>query len=174
MEVKRERTSPLPNLQPIPYMNGGVTYNSRTCDVCLLSHLSNEFVTFEECGHSFCRKCVRTAFRSHVVDGKVDMTCLECSKQASPEQVKDSLSPELYNRYLDFSLRQYLALQPHVRQCTAPDCPFAYIVDKPSSCEDNHFVCKREGCNTEYCVRCRGDWHEGMSCKQAKRKRKVS
>ena len=157
---------------PVHYNNGDILHDFETCQVCLLPSSPYSFVTFDKCGHSFCCTCVRTTYDSHVKDGKVSLTCLQCSQEATPIIIKDNLSPELYHKYLDYTLRQYLALEPNVRQCTAPDCPFAYIIDNPSNCEDDHFVCKRAGCDTEYCVKCKGAWHEGISCKKARKNRK--
>ena len=158
---------------PVHYPNYGSTrYSSDICDVCLLpSHPSN-FVTFNECGHTFCSECVKTTFEAHIRNGKSCLTCLQCPKEASPQIVRDNLSPGSYHRYLEFTLRGYLALQSNVRQCLAPDCSFAYIIDNPSTCEDSHFVCGREGCRGEYCSSCKGEWHEGLSCKKARKLRK--
>ena len=172
VEVEFEEETDFVKGTPIHYNNENVSHDSKTCQVCLLPSNSSSFVTFDKCGHDFCSTCVNTVYDSHVKDGKVSLTCLECSNEATPIIIRDTLSPEQYHRYLDFTLRQYLALEPNVRQCIAPDCPFAYIIDNPSNCEDEHFVCKRDGCNSEYCVKCKGAWHEGLTCKKARKKRK--
>lgn len=146
---------------------GSMSPCSEVCEVCLSRPISPSCATFEECGHKFCHTCVSTAYEEYIKEGKT-ITCLHCSTPARPQLVKDHVTPLAYDRYLDYTLRQYLALQqPNIRQCTAPDCPFAYIVDNPSNCEDYHFVCQREGCDTEYCVKCKRAWHEGVSCKKA-------
>ena len=176
VEVEVENETSFLRGTPVHCTNGSITQSSRVCDVCLLPFDPSTFVTFDECGHSFCSACVSLTYESCIKNCNTSLTCLECKYQASPGIVRDNVSTELYHRYLDFSLRQYLAVQPNVRQCMAPDCPFAYIVDNPSSCEDNHFVCQRNGCGTEYCVSCKGAWHEGLTCKKARkmRKQKVS
>ena len=151
-----------------PY-NGIEEQGSEICEVCYLPVV--KFVTLSECGHRFCETCVNTAFDSYLMGGRVTISCLQCSRPANPHEIKENLTPQLYDKYLEFSLRRYLILQKNVRHCTAPDCPFAYIVDNPSNCEDDHFVCLHEGCGTEYCIKCNRPWHEGISCNKAKSKR---
>lgn len=151
-----------------PY-NGIEEQESEICEVCYLPVV--KFVTLSECGHRFCETCVNTAFDSYLMGGRVTISCLQCSRPANPNEIKENLTPELYDKYLEFSLRRYLILQKNVRHCTAPDCPFAYIIDNPSNCEDDHFICLREGCGTEYCIKCNRPWHEGISCNKAKSKR---
>lgn len=148
--------------------SGARPAEDRVCSVCYVPTSSDEFFSFSACRHSFCRNCVKHTFDIYIREGKSNIQCLQCSKLVSPQEVASVVDHEQFLRYLDFCLRRYLALQPNVRRCIAPDCPYLYILENRSSCSDDHFVCRREGCGREFCVNCKRPWHEGKSCQQAK------
>lgn len=137
-----------------------------TCSVCI--HFVEDLVKFSGCGHSFCKSCIQIHFETVLKGARNKVTCLQCSTEVTQSEVRTFLPSALYEKYLEHSLRRYLVLQPNVRHCIAPDCSFVYILDLPSSCSDNHFVCRREGCGVEFCYQCKNTWHEGISCDEAK------
>ena len=140
----------------------------RMCLVCYRQTRPEDFVSFSACSHSFCRECVKYTFELSIWDGRTNIQCLLCAKPVHAHEIATVVDQRYFIRYLDFSLRRYLSLQPNVRRCIAPDCPYSYILDKPSSCSDDHFICRREGCGREFCIRCKRPWHEGKSCQQAR------
>lgn len=133
------------------------------CPVCI-SDASTPFVTFSRCGHTFCQLCVQTYFQCTVKNGGSNLSCLLCSVAATESEVMLYLQPDTYQKYLMLSLRRYLALQSNVRSCVAPDCPFIYLLENPSDCTDDHFICQNETCGIEFCYQCKKPWHEGMLC----------
>lgn len=139
------------------------------CSVCTSEVFLEDFVTFSQCGHRFCKSCVQTHFVTVIRSGRSNMTCLMCSSTATEPEVMASLEPDMYQKYIDYTFRRYIAQQSsNVRQCIAPDCPFLYILENPSSCADNHFVCQNQGCGIEFCYICKSQWHEGMNCSKAR------
>ena len=139
------------------------------CTVCALEVYWKDFVTFSQCGHSFCKVCVQTHFYNVVTRGSCKLTCLMCPTPATEPEVMGNLEVEMYQRYLEHALRRYLALHfTNVRRCIAPDCPFLYILENPSCCTDEHFVCQNLYCGIDFCYICKSPWHEGMNCSKAK------
>ena len=149
-------------------MANDVCNDVHTCQVCYDDKADEQFFTFPNCGHRFCTECVRTEFEMSIAQSKTNLECLRCDVPVSPDDVSFILSEESYQKYLDFSLRRYLAREPDTRYCLAPDCPYACIFDKFRDATDSHFVCEREECRKEYCYGCKGAWHPGKSCQQAR------
>jgi len=101
----------------------------------------------------------------------IDIQCLRCKAEVHPEELRFLINDELYDMYLNRSLRKYLSALPDVRFCSSPDCQFACIATKVrrrGSEEDRHFVCLREECRKEYCNECKLPWHPEQDCKQAR------
>lgn len=150
------------------------TTRTQQCEICLSFKTPEEFIQFSSCKHAFCLSCVRTVFESQVRESRVNVQCLKCAKSVQQGEIRRVLDPETYDKYLGFTLRQFLATQqPNVCYCLAPNCPYACI----NSCPDvppggelrNHFVCRREECLSEHCNRCKRAWHPDRTCEEFER-----
>ena len=143
------------------------TEPTKMCKVCYLKISTQQFISFKRCGHSFCRECVKQVFEMNIAASKTNIQCLRCSAQVSPYEVMSVVGHELFQKYLDFSLRRYLACLPTVRYCPAPDCTYAYILENVSHCEEKYFVCARDDCGKEYCYECKRPWHPMKTCEES-------
>lgn len=142
------------------------------CEVCYLYKPFEEFVQFSNCGHQFCLQCVKTAFEGGVMESRVNLQCLSCTESVAQHEIRQVLDPELYEKYLNFTLRKFLvSQQPDVCYCLAPNCPFACINSCPNIpsnyIDRNHFVCGRAECSSEYCNKCKRAWHPGSTCEES-------
>ncbi len=169
-----------------------ISSENATCEVCATPKPVKEFHRFDNCGHTYCIECVERAFIFNVTESKVNLQCLNCDMPATAEEIRSILSDKVYQKYLDFTLRQYLAKTPDVVYCRAPDCSFACIsicsksnqkhqdssksknkskssplLDKEDS--EDYFVCRREGCGHEQCLKCMEKWHANEPCKEVDR-----
>ena len=145
-----------------------VSDNLEWCCVCYMMKPSSQFLKFSNCGHAFCKDCVKSAFEMGVMESRTDLQCLNCSVETLPIEVQSVTSKELYEKYLEFSLRRFLAREPNVRSCPSPDCPYAYILENISGCEEYHFVCENESCGREFCYQCKCSWHPDRTCQEAR------
>lgn len=149
------------------------------CQVCVSFKAAEDFIQFSGCGHSFCTDCVKKVFKMNVSESKVDVQCLRCTKSVSQDEIRYMLDEEEYQKYLGFTLRQYLAREAGVVRCSAPDCPFACIstpitsmsssspeCEADSKNEENCFICLREGCGYKQCTKCKRVWHDGQTCEE--------
>ncbi len=142
------------------------------CGVCYLEKPSSSFHEFTSCRHRFCIDCIQHAYHNNITSSMINIQCLECKEQVHPEEVKTLVNHELYERFLNLSLRKCLSTIPEVRYCLSPDCPYACILAKvkakSASEEDRHFICRREECKREYCNDCKLTWHSDQTCAQAR------
>jgi hypothetical protein len=142
------------------------------CEVCYLYKPYTEFIQFSGCGHHFCLPCVKMAFEGCIMESRVDLQCLRCAEGVTQYEIQQVLdNEELYDRYLNFTLRKFLATQqPDVSYCLAPNCPYACINSCPNTPLDyvdrNHFVCGREECSSEHCNSCKRVWHPDATCEE--------
>lgn len=148
------------------------------CDVCYLERSSNDFVQLSMCGHKFCANCLQVAFHNFISNSRINIECLKCAIEVPYSEVKALVNRNDFEKYLDYTLRRYLATVPDVRYCLSPDCPFAYIEFKnkkrrfssrdSSKVTNNHFICQMDDCKKEYCYACKLSWHPGISCQEAR------
>lgn len=68
---------------------------------------------------------------------------------------------EKFNRY---SMQQVLSKASDVAWCPDPTCGMAFLYDE--SRDDCHYVCLK--CNKNYCLKCRIDYHYGLTCEEQK------
>ena len=144
--------------------------NDTFCDVCYIYKSSKDFFQFSSCGHKFCLDCVTRVFQTSIMASRVNLQCLSCDEAVLQGEIKQVVDSEHFEKYLDFTLREYLASQSSVCYCLSPNCPFACINTSPASAsasdERNHFVCGREECRAEHCNSCKRAWHPGKSCQE--------
>ena len=82
------------------------------CSVCMEEHASLDCVRFLRCRHTFCRSCVSGYFASQMGEGKVGgMVCPDpaCKMEALPDEVRQCLSAEDWERFEHISLQTSLA-----------------------------------------------------------------
>ena len=69
------------------------------CEICL-SPKVGEVCSRLTCGHVFCKSCLTEYFSLLTEEGSVlDIKCPSCGLAVPPNCVKESLTPELFDRY---------------------------------------------------------------------------
>lgn len=150
-------------------MESSVQQLEKKCVVCCCAKPDDAFVTLSSCNHTFCVSCVKTSFELNISESRTEVQCLFCSEAVPPQDIASLVDPVYFSKYLEFSLRRHLFLEPNVKRCIAPDCPYAYILENPSDCTDDHFVCARKECRADFCHNCKLAWHEGKSCEESRK-----
>ena len=131
--------------------------SERTCPVCYELLAAEEFPTMTlACAHRTCRSCIEMYFKQEIMESRTGLKCPQCENEYAPHDItrilSQSESPELVDRYLEFTLRRSLVSVPDMRWCPAPDCGYGVIASNCASCPK--LTCKRPECGTEFCYHC--------------------
>uniref|UniRef100_A0A8R1HLH4 RBR-type E3 ubiquitin transferase n=2 Tax=Caenorhabditis japonica TaxID=281687 RepID=A0A8R1HLH4_CAEJA len=139
------------------------------CGICCEFVPNDYFRKLSACQHAYCKICLRKHISFAIRESRTEIPCPGCSAQIHPNDVRNYChqTPELLQKYEDFSLRAALIKIPDTRWCPAPDCGFAIIVPNGSKCPK--ITCQRPECKTEFCFDCQKEWHQGRSCRDTEK-----
>ncbi|KAJ9578727.1 hypothetical protein L9F63_005089 [Diploptera punctata] len=102
--VNRPRMSVVQLLQEFNEARQKTEFNRNfyTCKICFQDKKGLQCTCFQGCEHVFCKSCIAEYFEVRIKDGTVkNISCPEekCSSEASPAQVQELVSAELFSRY---------------------------------------------------------------------------
>ena len=136
------------------------------CSICYDDVLSACITVIDNCGHRFCKECVKGYLTSALDRGEVlDTKCpdMNCDELLTDKILQESLSLLEYGKFKQFRLLAGLRLEPNCRWCPKDGCENGVI----GNFEDDTFPKLTCGeCLSEFCFHCSDFWHEGMTCKQ--------
>ncbi|XP_062609158.1 E3 ubiquitin-protein ligase RNF14-like [Saccostrea cucullata] len=133
-----------------------------SCQVCFGEKLGSQCIKFMDCGHVFCKTCMREYFTVQISDGNVKgLNCPydKCESQAHPTQVQELVSKQVFAKYDELLLMTSLDQMVDVMYCPRPSCQYPVSVDK----ESNFGNCP--SCGYVFCVLCQLVYHGLSPCK---------
>ena len=133
---------------------------THACSVCMEEHASLDCVRFLRCRHTFCRGCVSGYFTSQMGEGKVGgMVCPDpaCKMEATPDEVRQCLSAEDWERFEHISLQTSLAGMKDMVWC--PRCQYPALLQEEGG---RLALCGR--CQFSFCAECQQTWHGLAPC----------
>lgn len=136
--------------------------NFHTCKICFLDKLGDHCTQFVPCFHVFCKECILTYLEIRIKDGNVkNIRCPEekCLSEATPGQVKDLVSQELFAKYDATLLSVALDTMTDIVYCPRPHCQY------PVSQEPNEKIASCPACQYAFCVYCKMVYHGIEPCK---------
>lgn len=104
---------------------------SENCPICILKMELNNIMILN-CQHKFCKDCIVSYLEEEIKNSRVDPIkcpqnkCLKSEQDISytftDDVIKSLVSPEYYEKYLDFKLKLYIEKDKNLTFCPIPNC----------------------------------------------------
>ncbi|XP_053598157.1 E3 ubiquitin-protein ligase RNF14 [Microplitis demolitor] len=136
--------------------------NFYTCKVCFMDKSGESCTQFKPCLHIFCKDCITGYLQVRIKEGAVqNINCPEekCTSEASPAQIKELVSPELFLKYDSTLLSATLDTMLDIVYCPRRHCQY------PVSKEPNEKMASCPACNYVFCIYCKMVYHGIEPCK---------
>lgn len=89
--------------------------------------------------------------------------CPDCHIEIGNSNLEYYCDPADYEKLIKFQFDQFVELNNELfLNCPTPDC--AFVFEWNGERENQKFTCGI--CKKTYCIFCRVDWHEGLTCKE--------
>jgi len=155
-------------------------FSKQECSICLDVKNSTEFHIMNGCNgssgckSSFCRECLLGQITAHLDEGStLELTCpnVQCGKKMNQSDVRTITqnNKDLYNRFDQITLKEYMTENPQIKHCQTPDCTFSFILE--DDVERQKIRCK---CRRKYCSHCLFNHSFKITCDQAKEDRELA
>jgi hypothetical protein len=138
--------------------------NKPECTICFDTINYSDIIPLT-CGHIYHPYCILPYIKSKVEDKVFPITCPDpkCGIEFSDAELKIFCDRDLYDKMVEFQFKLFVEQNNDMfNQCPTADCPFIFQWDGDK--ENQRFDCKI--CNKQYCIMCRVEWHEGMTCSE--------
>lgn len=128
------------------------------CPICLVEIELGKGIKVRECLHSVCQECIKEHI-SNSDKAHVDCPCEGCEYNLQDREIKALVSPDMYEKYQQRSLKAAECSNPNSFHCKTTNCNGWCV------CEDdaNEFLCPV--CKMINCITCRAI-HEEVTCLQ--------
>ncbi|XP_068187354.1 E3 ubiquitin-protein ligase RNF14 isoform X2 [Antennarius striatus] len=162
--LKDPRADVLPQLLDFDELQRQRVFDSKifSCGICFAEKLGSICLCFKECQHVYCKACMTEYFQIQIRDGNVHcLNCPEpkCTSLATPHQVKQLVSEELFGRYDRLLLQSTLDLMADVVYCPRQSCGTAVMVEPDTTMA----ICT--ACQYAFCTLCKLGYHGISNCK---------
>ncbi|CAL1396216.1 unnamed protein product [Linum trigynum] len=138
-----------------------------TCKICFEPHPLTSFNS-ADCGHRFCRCCLRKYIAHSVNDGPrcLQLRCPEpsCKILVGDELINQIADENDRKKYSNFAIRSYVENSSRRKWCPAPNCQHA--VEFMSFGDLNYDVSCL--CSHSFCWSCSEDKHSPVDCETVK------
>ena len=147
------------------------------CSVCFEKLIDKivGFTNLDNCKHLFHAACLSSYVNQQLKDRKVPINCPSCLVEMNyndfaqffSEEQLDELDKILFKQFIDNRMNGF-------SWCPTADCSYVFELKKkdlaPESGWSGRFTCPT--CENEYCLRCKTNYHEGLSCEEWQRANK--
>jgi hypothetical protein len=158
---------PMPSLPTQPTADP-LTAMTRDCAICTDELFVLDFPVkpaTSKCNHPIrsCKGCLNSWLTSEIADkGHETLTCPECSKELSYEDVRRATSRETFAMYDRLKTKDALADLPDFAWCLSPKCGNGQLNEEPA--QAGFMRCA--ACKYEQCLHHRVEWHWHESCEE--------
>ena len=139
----------------------------KKCEICLenfsLLDATNYFLN---CNCVLHYKCFDEMVKNAVKNNSLPVKCPNCGTPIHPNFIEDSLrnaNPQLFGKYDKYSMNNFLLNNiDNYSSCPTPGCEYLFFFNPG----EYDFLCP--WCNKRYCLNCKDEWHNGLTCQEYK------
>ncbi len=131
------------------------------CQICLVDIEFEDMAPLSNCRHIYHRQCIHEHIKAAILSNNVEISCPseDCTRKLSTNDVETYVEGEILEKFYQFSLNKYVESADNMTSwCPTPGCSAVFEFDEIL---DNYrcLVCRKH-----YCLKCRTDYHYGMTC----------
>eukprot|EP01121_Diplochlamys_sp_Union-15-3_P003089 TRINITY_DN1292_c0_g2_i1.p1 TRINITY_DN1292_c0_g2~~TRINITY_DN1292_c0_g2_i1.p1 ORF type:complete len:293 (-),score=18.21 TRINITY_DN1292_c0_g2_i1:70-948(-) len=127
------------------------------CDLCLETKNGKDGIKLH-CNHVVCEACLKI-YAKMAIENTELISCPKCREPLSNGEIKVLLGMEMAEKYIAIEVIK-LRQDTSLFNCPTPDCPNSVYREE----NVDRFDCVM--CNKSYCLPCKSEYHEGLTCKQ--------
>jgi len=120
------------------------------------------------CNHIACKSCYIQMYTIQIKEGNLPLLCLdsECKKGITIKDISYLFTEKEHLQLYSTSLDMFVSVHSkEYGNCFTPDCEQVFkISDFPTG--NTKFSC--DSCSKNYCVCCKCEYHEGITCEESK------
>lgn len=134
---------------------------ANSCQICLMP-FEGEPIPLENCSHIFCYECLKGHVKAKIDGNQFPIPCPSCNVRIHDINVKMALGDRAeIIKYEERQLKFFIDTNQHMSWCPTPDCKNVFEFNEG---DPPRFACN--SCFKTYCLNCRADWHNGMTCQE--------
>ncbi len=144
------------------------------CLICLDEYeIAAQDNYYLDCGCIIHGTCFDDYIENAINEGKVPIKCPYCNKEDINElDIKDSLNKNnkinMIEKFEKFTMNYYIMQHPEdISCCPTAGCNYIFVYEDG----DDYFECPL--CKSEYCLKCKTNWHAGKTCTEYQEMRKM-
>eukprot|EP01084_Bolivina_argentea_P083599 151366_1 len=132
--------------------------NDFDCMICLESKSAEYRHIISNCGHTFCRDCLRGHILNYNKPELPDCPLPKCTaKMADHIDIQVLITEKEYRQLHEKIDKVCISKLKYLKQCLTPDCKYA--IELIDGIRLNCPVCKKN-----WCTECQVEWHSGITC----------
>jgi len=133
------------------------------CDICKLPIPEDDLLPLDKCGHLLHSACILNNIMEQITTLKFPVSCplSNCLDEISMLDLRERLSREQMDLFEKNTFELYIQQIGDGLTC-CPNLQCRFVFDW--SGEGPEFICPL--CSMHYCLKCKVDWHKGLTCEQ--------
>ncbi|KAL5112323.1 hypothetical protein TcWFU_006461 [Taenia crassiceps] len=131
------------------------------CPVCNDDCEGVRCIRLRGCGHVLCKDCAAQWIAESVKSGtnSGSPSCVSCTKEVHPVEIRQIVSPEVYEQYEMMLLNRTLSSMENVVECPNAECRNPHVMLSDDFTEG---VCAQ--CMFHFCAKCGQQFHPDTAC----------
>ena len=132
------------------------------CEVCF-DDVSKENVVNINCGHNFCKLCLKEYICGSIENRNQVIRCLSECNELVPDEIVLSLlkDDKNYSAFVRMITDCYVQTNSSMNWCPTPRCGYVLKLKDPNS---TNLSVKCDACSEKTCFKCGKSWHDPLEC----------